>query len=128
MIDLEKIIPVLHIVDEDKARAFYLEKLGFELDFAWRHEPGFPIYMGIKKGELYLHLSEHGKEHNTAELYVFVDNLEEWHERCLSNGVDLESGPQKMPWGNTDMLILDPFRNSLRISQMNTHKPTHESA
>ncbi|MBZ0189894.1 MAG: VOC family protein [Candidatus Obscuribacterales bacterium] len=125
---MEKIVPVLQIDDGDEAKAFYVDKLGFELDFEWRHEPGFPVFMGVKKGELYIHLSEHGKGHSGSEVYIFVDDIEYWHTRCKTNGISIEQGPEKKPWGNTDMLLKDPHRNSLRFSQGATHEPTAESA
>ena len=50
---MEIAIPHLRILDYDKAVAFYVGVLGFEIDFEWRHEPGFPVYMGIRRGTLY---------------------------------------------------------------------------
>lgn len=125
---MEKIVPVLQIDDAEIAKDFYLNKLGFVLDFEWRHEPGFPVFMGVEKGDLYLHLSEHGKGHSGTEVYVFVKDISVWHSRCLQYDVVLDHEPQKMPWGNTDMLVVDPFRNSLRFSQIGTHEPTAASA
>jgi len=125
---MEKVVPVLQIDDGEVAKAFYVGQLGFELDFEWRHEPGFPTFMGIKLGELYLHLSEHGKGHPGTEVYIFVEDIGEWHQRCKDSGIQPASGPEKMPWGNTDMLIIDPHRNALRFSQLKTHDPTGKSA
>lgn len=125
---MEKVVPVLQIDDGDMAKAFYLDKLGFELDFEWRHEPGFPVFMGIKRGELDLHLSEHGKGHPGSEIYIFVDDVHEWYERITAGGITPTNGPEPKPWGNTEMLITDPHRNSLRISQIGTHEPTSKSS
>ena len=123
-----KIVPVLGIDDGEVAKNFYIEKLGFELDFEWRHEPGFPAQIGIKYGDHYMHLSEHSKGHQGSELYLFVNDIEDWAARAKANGVKIEHGPDKMPWGNTEMLIIDPHRNALRFSQLNTHEPTAKSA
>ena len=56
---MEIAIPHLRIIDCDTAVAFYVGVLGFEIDFEWRHESGFPVYMGIRRGTLYAHLSKH---------------------------------------------------------------------
>lgn len=124
---MEKVVPVLQIDDCDEAKEFYINKLGFELDFEWRHEPGFPVFMGIKYGDLYLHLSEHGKGHTGSEVYIFVDDIEVWHKRCKEREIEIKNGPVKQAWGNTDMLLVDPHRNSLRFSQIGTHKATTET-
>ena len=40
-------IPILRILDEAKAREFYIDWLGFQIDFEHRFAPGMPLYMGI---------------------------------------------------------------------------------
>ncbi|MEQ9324079.1 MAG: VOC family protein [Polyangiaceae bacterium] len=118
---MNKVVPVLPIDDEASARAFYVDKLGFEVDFAMRFEPDFPVYMGVERGELYLHLSEHAKGQPGVEVYIFVDDLASWHARLQDRDVAIEVGPVKQPWGNTDMVVKDPFGSTLRFSQLNTH-------
>lgn len=115
---MNKIVPVLPIDDGEAAKAFYADKLGFDVDFEHRHEPGFPNYIGVKHGELYLHLSEHAAGHPGSELYIFVDDIAAWIATFEANGVVLESGPTKQPWGNTDVVIKDPFGSTLRFSQI----------
>jgi hypothetical protein len=44
-------IPILRIFDEAKAREFYLDWLGFSIDFEHRFEPGTPLYMGISRDD-----------------------------------------------------------------------------
>ena len=43
--------PILRSFDEARAKAFYLDFLGFELMFEHRFEPGLPLYMGVRKGD-----------------------------------------------------------------------------
>jgi len=45
-------IPVLRIFDEAKANEFYLDFLGFKLDWEHRLEAGLPRYMQISKNGL----------------------------------------------------------------------------
>jgi len=40
-------IPILRIVDEAKARAFYVDFLGFAIDRAHRFAPSLPLYMSL---------------------------------------------------------------------------------
>ena len=118
---MEQVLPVLQIDDYDDAVDFYIKRLGFEIVMEHRHEPNFPVFMIVKHGALHLALSEHGRGHQGSEVYVYVDDIRAWHERCVENGVPLENEPQRMPWGNTEMLVVDPSRNALRFSQVDTH-------
>ena len=114
-------IPVLQIDDAAEARAFYVGKLGFAVDFEQQFEPGFPMYMGMSYGDLTLHLSEHGRGHQGSEVYLYVDDIAAWVERCREHGVVVDAGPTKQPWGNTEVSLTDPSRNRLRFSQRDTH-------
>ena len=49
---MERVIPVLQIDDYDQAVDFYATRLGFTILFEHRHEPGFPVYMVVKHGDL----------------------------------------------------------------------------
>src|SRR5580765_7873563 len=53
------VTPILRIFDEAKAREFYVEFLGFKVDWEHRFEPGLPLYMQVSKDDCVLHLSEH---------------------------------------------------------------------
>ncbi|EGH41168.1 hypothetical protein PSYPI_01542, partial [Pseudomonas syringae pv. pisi str. 1704B] len=52
-------IPILRIFDERKAREFYIDFLGFSIEFEHRFEADLPLYLGISRNGLNLHLSEH---------------------------------------------------------------------
>ena len=119
---MERMVPVLQIDDYREACDFYVGGLGFSIEYEHRHEPGFPVFMGIRKGDLYVQLSEHGRGHQGSEVYIYVDDVRAWYDRCRSNGIATEGPPTPMPWGNTDMLVTDPFRNALRFSQIGTHE------
>jgi hypothetical protein len=51
--------PIVRIFDEAKAREFYVDFLGFTIDWEHRFEPGTPLYMQVSKDTCVLHLSEH---------------------------------------------------------------------
>ncbi len=118
---MEFVLPVLQIDDYDSAVDFYVARLGFEIIMEHRHEPGFPVFMIVQHGDLRLALSEHGRGHQGSEIYIYVDDVQAWHERCRSQGMSSLTEPEQKPWGNTEMLVTDPFRNALRFSQVDTH-------
>ncbi len=58
-IQFQRTVPVFRIFALDKAKEFYLDFLGFKVDWETGFEPGGPVYMQISRGELTFHLSEH---------------------------------------------------------------------
>jgi hypothetical protein len=44
-----KTTPILRIFDEAKAKEFYIDFLGFKVDWEHRFEAGLPLYMQISK-------------------------------------------------------------------------------
>ena len=51
-----RVIPTLRMFDVAKAREFYLDYLGFKVDFEHRFEPELPLFLGISRGGLQLYL------------------------------------------------------------------------
>jgi len=60
---LGKVTPILRIFDEAKALEFYVDFLGFKVDWQHRFEANFPLYLQVSLGECVLHLSEHHAMH-----------------------------------------------------------------
>ena len=68
-------IPVLKIEDEDLARSFYVDGLGFKVDWDWRQEPDLPIYMGLSRDGWVIHLTEHAEDCDPGgAVYFIADN------------------------------------------------------
>jgi len=42
---MQRTIPILHVDSYEKATAYYVDWLGFTIDWEFRLEPGFPVYM-----------------------------------------------------------------------------------
>ena len=54
-----KTVPILRMFDEAKAKEFYVDFLGFAIDWEHRFESGAPLYMQVSLGSFQLHVSEH---------------------------------------------------------------------
>lgn len=48
-VTFDKAIPILRIFDETKAREFYIDFLGFSVEFEHRFEADLPLYLGINR-------------------------------------------------------------------------------
>ena len=110
-------VPVLRTFSEEKAKEFYIDFLGFSVDWEHRFEEQAPLYMQISKGECIIHLSEHhGDCSPGASLRIEVDKLDEYQQ--VLNGkkyCNARPGIVTQPWG-TDMTIADPFGNKVIFS------------
>ena len=112
---LGKTTPILRIFDETKALEFYVDFLGFKIDWQHRCEKNFPLYLQISRGECVLHLSEHhGDSTPGSALRIETDELEAFQQQLLAKEYAFARPQiQAMPWGSQDMTISDPFGNRL---------------
>ena len=58
-IEFQRTVPIFRIFSLEKAREFYLDFLGFKVDWEHRFEPDAPVFMQVSRDGLVLHLSEH---------------------------------------------------------------------
>src|SRR5262249_39196563 len=104
------ITPILRILDEAKAKKFYIDFLGFKVD--WEHRAEGPLYMQISLGECVLHLSEHdGDCCPGAAIKIHTDEIEKYVEELVAK--EYPPGVAEQPWGSLDMFLVDPFGNRL---------------
>lgn len=116
--NLRKTTPILRIFDEATAREFYVDFLGFKVDWEHRFELGLPLYMQVSKDGWVLHLSEHHGDCSpgaavrieTGDLDAFHAELSSKHDKYARPGIE------EMPWGTRDMSVKDPFGNRLTFT------------
>lgn len=117
-IQFSKPIPILRSFDERKAREFYLEFLSFSVEFEHRFEPNLPLYMGIVREGLQLHLSEHhGDASPGATIFIPMQNIASFRDEL--HGKQYGYGRPEIvqqDWGEV-MEVYDPFGNRLRFCQ-----------
>lgn len=116
---MEVAIPHLRILDYDRAVAFYVDVLDFEIEFEWRNEPGLPVYMGVRRGTLRVHLSEYdasGPPGQGRGMTLSVADADSWYRRLEQKGVVFERELQRQPWGARDFVVHDPFGNTIVIT------------
>ena len=108
-------VPVLRIFDEAKAREFYLNFLGFHLDWEHRFEDNFPIYLQISSGACVVHLSEHhGDGSPGATLRIESDRLDDFRELLHEKEYKYaKPGIEETSYGLREMRVGDPFGNRL---------------
>ena len=111
-------IPVLRSLDEGKGRAFYCGFLGFEVDFEHRFGPAMPLYLGLVRGPVRLHLSEHrGDAATGSAIFIWMTGVNNYHRELVARGSDFRV-PEiaDQPWGR-QIGVVDPFGNRLRFCE-----------
>ncbi|HTH43459.1 MAG TPA: glyoxalase superfamily protein [Oxalicibacterium sp.] len=115
----DKVVPILRIFDEGKAREFYLAFLGFGVDWEHRFGDNFPLYMQISGNGCVLHLSEHhGDCCPGAALRIETSGLDDFHAALSAKDYRyMKPGIQDTSWGSRDMTVIDPFGNRLIFTE-----------
>ena len=104
-----RVIPVLPTTDAAAAIEWY-RRYGFDVAFEHRFEPHLPAYVGLKRDDAEVHLSEHVGDIVTPGLvYVWVDAIEPL--AALSTATIDE-----MPWAR-DFEVADLDGNRLRFAE-----------
>jgi len=113
-----KTTPILRIFDERKAREFYVDFLGFKVDWEHRFDPGLPLYMQVSKDACVLHLSEHhGDCSPGSALRIEASDVDGYHaELSAKHYKYARPGIEKTPWGTREMSVTDPFGNRLTFA------------
>jgi catechol 2,3-dioxygenase-like lactoylglutathione lyase family enzyme len=116
---LRDAIPVLRIFDATLARAFYVDWLGFHLDWEHRFEPAAPRYMQVSRDGVLLHLTEHyGDCTPGAKVFIQVDDVEALHGELASRpNPNMRPAVELAPWNAKVLQVTDPFGNRIVFNQ-----------
>ncbi|MEM0986597.1 MAG: glyoxalase superfamily protein [Pseudomonadota bacterium] len=112
----KKTVPILRSFDEAMARAFYVDFLGFEVQFEHRFSDDLPLYMGLVKDGCEIHVSEHFGDaapgcHVRLEMTGLADYVEGLRNKA--HKFARPGNPKEQPWGILEIAIADPFGNRI---------------
>lgn len=118
-VKLQPPIPIFRIFDHVLARKFYVDWLGFVVDWEHQFHPGAPRYLQISRGPAIFHLSEHyGDCTPGGKAFVHLDDVAALHAELASRpNPNMNPGIEDAPWGARIMEVIDPFGNRICFSQ-----------
>lgn len=118
-VDFERVIPILRIFSIDKAKEFYVQFLGFTVDWEHRFDEKAPLYMQVSRGNLVFHLTEHyGDCCPGSTAFVIMTGLDEFHREISSKDYQyMRPGVEITPWNAKLMEVIDPFGNRIRFNE-----------
>lgn len=116
---LQAAIPLFRIFDYELATAFYVDWLGFRIDWEHRFSSTAPRYLQISRDATVLHLTEHyGDCSPGAKVLIHIDDVEDLH-RELSTRPNANMNPsvEDAPWQARILQVTDPFGNRICFNQ-----------
>lgn len=117
----KRAIPILRIFSVEKAKEFYVDFLGFTIDWEHRFGDNFPLYAQVSRAGLLLHLSEHhGDASPGSTVFVWMRGIAAFHRELLGKNYRYNRpGLEDAPWDAKSVEVSDPFGNKLRFSEPN---------
>lgn len=114
-----RVVPILRIFSIKKAREFYLDYLGFHLDWEHRFDDNAPCYLQVSRDGLLPHLSEHHGDGSPGTAFkVNAEGVRERHAELASKNYGYwRPGLNGTFYGMLQLKILDPFGNQIFLEE-----------
>lgn len=118
-IAFQQTTPILRIFDIAKAKEFYVDFLGFQIDWQHKFEEDFPIYMQVSRAGLVFHLTEHhGDACPGASVFVTMAGLDAFHQEITSKGYKfMRPGIEETFYNARAIHVTDPFGNRISFNE-----------
>jgi catechol 2,3-dioxygenase-like lactoylglutathione lyase family enzyme len=114
---IQTVTPQFRITDARRSLAFYVDGLGFQVDWEHRFEPGFPVFMQLTRAGQSIILTEHAGDCQVGgAAYFVIPDVDASYNDFLARGVVPTHPPATMPWGQREMVVTDPDGNRLRFA------------
>mgnify|MGYP001206626936 CR=1 FL=1 len=115
----QTVTPQFRITNEQRSIAFYVDGLGFTIDWEHRFEPGFPVFMQLTRQGQSIFLTGHAGDCKVGgAAYFVVPDVDAYYEDFVARGVPRVhmQPPEDLPWGAREMVVTDPDGNYLRFA------------
>jgi catechol 2,3-dioxygenase-like lactoylglutathione lyase family enzyme len=112
---LRAAIPILRMYDVEATKRFYVDYLGFELD--WQEGEGDrPVYMRISRGPVAFHLSSHAGDGTPGTAVVIpIEDVDALHAELHAKRYPfMNPGIEERGIGR-ELVVLDPASNQIRF-------------
>jgi len=110
----ERAVPILPADDLAAAKRFYVESLGFDVEWEATHD-GKNGLLGVRRGTIQFTIDSpmegHGRD---ACVALHVENVDRYYEEWSAKTPVLRA-PHDEPWGARTFDLLDPFGNTLFV-------------
>jgi predicted enzyme related to lactoylglutathione lyase len=109
---LEKALPELPFNDVAAAIAYYVDVLGFSINYA-QHDLGV-----MERDEVTILLIQRTERHTgIGSVGFYIEDADKLYAELQAKGANLQGEPVSWPWGLRNFQVLDPEGNRLTFSQ-----------
>lgn len=117
---IQRVVPALRITNYPRSKAFYVDQLGFRVEWEHRFEPNFPVFMSVARDGMQIYLTEHRGDCQVGGLVHFVieDVAALFRELAVREVKPTE--PPNNDLGFLNMTVTDPDGNQLRFMEPST--------
>jgi catechol 2,3-dioxygenase-like lactoylglutathione lyase family enzyme len=113
----QRVKPQLRMTNWERTRGFYVDGLGFTVEWEHRFEPNFPVFAEVSRDGLALFLTEHAGDCKPGgAAYIVLDDIDAFYQEIVGRGIKPAEAPEEAPWGVREMLVVDPDGNRLRFA------------
>jgi hypothetical protein len=113
---MQQVVPVLRITSYERSKAFYVDGLGFTIDWEHRCKPACPVFMQLTRDAMTIDLSQHTGDCSTAGSSCSMSpNVDEWYDELQAKFVSVHEPPNESLQVLRDMTLIDPDDNTIRI-------------
>jgi hypothetical protein len=128
----KRLVPILNVTNFLASVAWF-EQLGWQKAWDWGNPPRFG---GVCSGPCEIFLCENGQGGRGRSdvtmtfgpagnelgdrgvwMSIWVDNVNELYQHCLTTGLEVAWPPTDMPWGVREMHVRHPDGHIFRMSQ-----------
>lgn len=113
----QTVIPILRMTDSSTSLSFYINGLGFDVDWEHRHAPGLPVFAQLTRSTQSIFLTEHAEDCQVGgAVHFVVADVDACYQAFKASGEVECSPPHNTAWKTRDLLVIDPDGNRLTFS------------
>jgi catechol 2,3-dioxygenase-like lactoylglutathione lyase family enzyme len=113
----QRVVPALRMTNYERSKSYYVEKLGFDVEWEHRFEPNFPVFMSLARDGMQIYLSEHSGDCQVGGLVHFlIADVDAWYREFREKGAIVSEAPND-DLGFRNMTVRDPDGNQLRFME-----------
>lgn len=113
----QTVIPQLRMTDAAQSLTFYVDGLGFAVDWKHQFEPGYPLFIQLTRAGQTIFLTEHtGDCQVGGAVYFIVPDADRCFSEFTGRGITAIDPPHNTPWGTRESVVTDPDGNRLRFA------------
>src|SRR5436309_10195887 len=102
----QRVFPQLRMTNWQRTRAFYVDGLGFSVDWEHRFEPGLPVFAQLTRDGLSLFMTEHAGDCQVGgAAYLVVDDVDALFREIGRRGIQPAEPPGDTEWQAREMKI-----------------------